>query len=111
MTRSRDSLADWFTGGAGKRSLLGAIAGAKKGDRFTQSQFAKSAGLHEKGGAARHLAVLEQAGLVVRDSQGVYTVVSTSQLLKPLRRWLRALEDEEAASGDWRRQLPPSRGR
>ncbi len=110
MTRSKDSLADWLVGGAGKRSLLRALVRAKKGDRFTQRELAHAAGLHDKGSAVRHLAVLERAGLIERDAEGRYCVVLTSELLPPLRRWLRAVDAIEERSSAWRAPLPPSRG-
>lgn len=111
MTRAKDSLADWLLGGAGKRSLLRTLASAKKADRFTQRDLAHAAGLHEKGSVVRHLAVLEQAGLLKRDAGGRYCVESASALLPPLRRWLRTVDAIEAKSSAWQAPLPPSRGK
>ena len=111
MTRSTDSLADWFVGGAGKRALLRVLVDARPGQQFTQSQLADAAGLHEKGSVVRHLAILEQAGLLSRLSPGGPYRVERWPPRSDLRRWLGALDREASQSSDWANPLPRSRGR
>ncbi len=110
MTRATDSLADWFVGGAGKRALLRVLVDARPGAQFTQSQLADAAGLHEKGSVVRHLAILEQAGLVTRVSPGGPYRVERWTPRPDLRRWLAALERESGRSSSWTSPLPSSRG-
>lgn len=110
MSRSSDSLADWFVGGAGKRKLLAALMAAPPGRRFTQKELADAADLHDKGSVVRHLAVLERAGLLARDAPGGTYRVRRWRHRAALTSWLAELDQAESTVAVWRRPLPPSRG-
>jgi hypothetical protein len=107
MTRRPDQLPDWFFGGAGKRALLRTIVTGQQDQLFSQKALAAAAGLHEKGGAERHLRVLLEAGLLEREGpRGGYRVQRSSPLFVPLSAWVAAIDEYVSADA----QLPPARG-
>lgn len=104
MPREADLLPDWFLGGAGKRRLLTALLVHSGPDPRTEAELARAAGLHPKNTVRRHLAVLAQAGLVHKESNG-FSLDDKHPLVRPLRHLLKSLENELPKDS-----IVPSRG-
>jgi hypothetical protein len=107
MSRSPDSLADWFLGGAGKRRLLYALTHpetwGKDQPPWSKKALARLAGLQEKNAVNRHIEALRLAELIVRE-RGRYRPNDDSKLRVPLRELTGELDQLVP------RRLPRARG-